>query len=91
MLREVVASKCGITFDDEALQRLNFNSDQSNVAQPQPQSTENQDVLDAETPLHDQLTRKAAGMGAAMWWGLELMPLQFSNQDGQGVWHTYWR
>ncbi|KZP18957.1 hypothetical protein FIBSPDRAFT_1045887 [Athelia psychrophila] len=95
MLREVVASQCGIIFDNEALQRLDFNYNQFIVAQlqlqPQPQPIEaNQDPLDAETPLHDQLTIKAAGWGAPMWWILELMPLEFSNQDGRGVWHTYW-
>jgi hypothetical protein len=97
MLREVVSSQCGIRFDHEALRRLDFNPDQFNVGQlhlqlqPQPQPTEsNPDTLEAETPLHDQLTMDAAGWGAPMWWILELMPLQLSNQDGKGVWRTYW-
>lgn len=100
MLREVVSSQCGIIFDHEALQRLDFNPDQFNVGQlhlqlqpqPQPQPTEsNPDTLEAETPLHDQLTMEVAGWGAPMWWILELIPLQLSNQDGKGVWRTYWR
>jgi len=88
MIREVVGSQCGILFDDAALERLNFSSNQFPMSK-EPADDDDERV-DAVQGLHDQLTMKEAGWMAPMWWLLELTPLEFSNQDGKGVWHTYW-
>lgn len=80
MIREVVASGCGIKFDPEALQRANISLN------PEPTTAEiDMDMTDVLQPLHDQLKSDP------LWWLLEIIPLQFSWQDANGVWHRKWR
>ncbi|KAF7987009.1 hypothetical protein HWV62_101 [Athelia sp. TMB] len=88
MIREVVNSQCGILFDEAALERLNFTSNQ--FPKPKEPADDDDERVDAVQTLHDQLTLKEGGLMAPMWWLLELVPLEFSSQDGRGVWHTYW-
>ncbi|KAF9485751.1 hypothetical protein BDN70DRAFT_870613 [Pholiota conissans] len=79
MIREVVASGCGIKFDAEALVRANISL---NV---EPTTAEvDMDMTDVLQPLHDELKLDP------LWWLLEIIPLQFSWQDANGVWHRNW-
>lgn len=39
---------------------------------------------DALQPIHDELQLNKA------WWLLEIVPTDYSWQDGKGVWHTKW-
>jgi hypothetical protein len=80
MIREVVASGCGINFDPEALERANI------ILSPEPTTAEiDMDMTDVLQPLHDQLKLDP------LWWLLEIIPLPFSSQDANGVWHRNWR
>ena len=80
MIREVVASGCGILFDSSALLRANI------TLSPEPTSAEiDMDMADAVEPLYDELKLDP------LWWLLEIIPLQFTWQDADGVWHREWR
>ncbi|KJA23235.1 hypothetical protein HYPSUDRAFT_138053 [Hypholoma sublateritium FD-334 SS-4] len=79
MIREVVASGCGILFDSSALMRANI------TLSPEPTSAEiDMDMTDAVQPLYDELKLDP------LWWLLEIIPLQFTWQDADGVWHREW-
>lgn len=80
MVREAAKSTCAIKFDSDALQRANINLD----LEPSAEEME-LDSTDALEPLHDELKLNP------LWWLLEIIPLQFSWQDAQGVWHREWR
>ena len=80
MIREIVASGCGILFDSSALLRANI------TLSPEPTSAEiDMDMADAVEPLYDELKLDP------LWWLLEIIPLQFTWQDADGVWHREWR
>ncbi|TFK34717.1 hypothetical protein BDQ12DRAFT_726584 [Crucibulum laeve] len=75
MIRETIASGCGIKFDDAALKRnqIDLNSDCTM-----------QDKLEAVQPVYDPLKLNI------FWWLLEIIPLHYSWQDEKGVWHKTW-
>ncbi|KAF8955953.1 hypothetical protein BDZ97DRAFT_1764234 [Flammula alnicola] len=79
MIREVVASGCGIKFDPIALERANI----SLGAEPTTDQLD-LDMTDALEPLHDELKLNR------LWWILEVLPMQFSWQDAKGVWRRKW-
>jgi hypothetical protein len=82
MVRQIMASSCGIQFDKAALERaaISVVPSPSSVAV----SPEEQDVDDADSsePLHDSLA------GFSLWKLLEIFPLTWSVQDVKGGWHT---
>lgn len=41
--------------------------------------------LDTIQSIHDELRKKP------MWWLLEMIPTNYTYQDGSGTWHTKWR
>lgn len=73
MVREVVKSGCAIQFDAEALKRAKIDIE----------STESTalDAQDAVAPMHDELKSNP------LWWLLEIIPMRFTWQDADGVWH----
>ncbi|KAG2009707.1 hypothetical protein CC2G_012608 [Coprinopsis cinerea AmutBmut pab1-1] len=75
MVREVMKSSCGIRFSEEALSRLSLDM------------TEVYDGIDALEPIHDRLT---GSFKNRLWWLLEIIPLTYSWQDKEGVWHRTW-
>ncbi|KAF7987010.1 hypothetical protein HWV62_103 [Athelia sp. TMB] len=85
MLREIVAAQCGIRFDNDALALVGFDPT-APVTSSNPE-----DPSDAVQPMYDQLSFKPWKWAALGWWILEIIPLQFSSQDGKGVWRTFWR
>lgn len=80
MVREAVSAACGIKFDEAALARASIN------IQLEPTTEEIElDNADALEPLHDELKANP------LWWLLEIIPLQYSWQDANGVWHREWK
>lgn len=98
MVREVVASQCGIQFDEAVMAKLNVHvslpapdfflaNSASNGSIPGTKPSEQDcaaDTVDATKPLHNELRLQP------MWWILELVPLPFSWQDASGKWHKKW-
>lgn len=79
MVREAIVASCNIKFDPDALLRANISLDL------EPTTAElDLDLDDALQPLHDELKLDP------LWWLLEIVPLQYSWQDAQGVWHSEW-
>jgi hypothetical protein len=79
MVREAFASESGIQFDYAALVRANI------ALGLEPTAAElDMDNVDALQPIHDELKIDP------LWWLLEIIPLQFSWQDADGVWHRDW-
>ncbi|KDR82959.1 hypothetical protein GALMADRAFT_238664 [Galerina marginata CBS 339.88] len=79
MVREAMLASCEIKFDAAALERANINLE----LEPTSEDIE-MDQADALEPLHDELKLDP------LWWLLEIVPLQYSWQDGQNVWHREW-
>lgn len=80
MVREAFASESGIQFDYAALVRANI------ALGLEPTAAElDMDNVDALQPIHDELKIDP------LWWLLEIIPLQFSWQDADGVWHRDWK
>lgn len=82
MIRQVLESKCGILFQDHALDALQLNIDAP--ANPEPVLS-NIDAADALEPLHDELVLRKS------WWLLEILPMKYSWQDTDCNWHSTWR
>ncbi|KAJ7364924.1 hypothetical protein DFH08DRAFT_840338, partial [Mycena albidolilacea] len=82
MVRQIMASSCGIQFDEAALERaaISVVPSPSSVAV----SSEERDIDDADSSelLHDSLT------GFSLWKLLEIFPLTWSVQDVRGGWYT---
>jgi hypothetical protein len=77
MVREVVASGCGVIFDASALSRAKINVEpEITIADME------MDSIDALKPLHDKLRTNF------LWWLLEILPFPYSLQDANHVWHT---
>jgi len=74
MVRQVMASTCGIMFDNAALARASISK-----ASPEDHSLED---ADSSEPLEDELT------GFSVWKILEVLPLPWQVQDTKGVWHN---
>ncbi|KAJ2923950.1 hypothetical protein H1R20_g13152, partial [Candolleomyces eurysporus] len=75
MVREIVASGCGIKFDPAALERASIEL----VVEPNINQMLMNDT-DALTQIHDELKRRK------LWWLLEMLPMHFSWQDSEGIW-----
>ena len=76
MVREVVASGCGVILDPSALSRAKIALD------PEPTVSEiEMDSTDALEPLHDELQVNY------LWWLLEVIPFPYSWEDAYHVWH----
>lgn len=83
MVRQVMASQCGIQFEEDALARAmipktTFPPGTATVAGGEELKL---DLPDAIAPLHDQLKI------FPLWWFLEIIPMHYSWQDEAGVWH----
>ncbi|EAU86154.2 hypothetical protein CC1G_03365 [Coprinopsis cinerea okayama7 len=75
MVREILASGCGILFDLDAMARANIR------VRLEPSASELiLDDADALQDIHDELKRRKA------WWLLEILPLHHTWQDAKGVW-----
>ncbi|KAJ7643717.1 hypothetical protein FB45DRAFT_280795 [Roridomyces roridus] len=74
MVREAMLSGCEVRWDKAALARAGIPSsvDEDWTALEE---------TDAAQPLYDELKTNPA------WWALEVLPLPWSVQDEQGVWH----
>jgi len=77
MVREAAKSGC-IQFDPAALAHA-----QIELGDPTPAELEMDDT-DALQTIHDQLKLNP------LWWLLEIIPLHYSWQDADGVWHREW-
>ncbi|KAF5377977.1 hypothetical protein D9615_006665 [Tricholomella constricta] len=82
MVREVQQARCGIQFEEAALERaqiphLMFADTLLDVVLEDTAL----DVKDALQPIHDELKKNV------LWWLLEIIPLSYSWQDKDGVWH----
>lgn len=76
MVREAIAADCGIKFDIPALMRAKIDLN------PEPSPVElEMDAADALQPVHDQLKMNV------LWWLLEIIPLHYTWQDNDGLWH----
>ncbi|THH11156.1 hypothetical protein EW145_g852 [Phellinidium pouzarii] len=94
MIREVIASQCGIQFDTAAMQRFHVHVDlpAPSLFAPTTHPADGElsaedassDAVDASKPLHDELSLQP------LWWVLEVIPLAFSWQDAKGIWHNKW-
>ncbi|EJC98129.1 uncharacterized protein FOMMEDRAFT_114985 [Fomitiporia mediterranea MF3/22] len=97
MVREVVASQCGIQFDIAVMALLNvhvsplgsgyFSADINGSASPGPRPSEEDctaDKVASTKPLHDELRLDP------LWWILELIPFPFTWQDAKAKWHKKW-
>ncbi|KAL5482738.1 hypothetical protein ACEPAI_9332 [Sanghuangporus weigelae] len=98
MVREVIASQCGIQFDAAVMESLHVHaslqtpeyyaaagSAAEGTPGPRPSKEDcTADEVDATKPLHDELRIMP------IWWTLEIIPLPFSWQDAKGVWHKKW-
>ncbi|KAF8073979.1 hypothetical protein FPV67DRAFT_1739295 [Lyophyllum atratum] len=82
MVQEVQRARCGILFDDYALERASISrlmfADTPLEVSPGEAEL---DLGDALQPIHDQLKENV------LWWLLEIIPLTYSWQDDKGVWH----
>jgi hypothetical protein len=83
MVREIVTSQCGIIFNEEALDR--YGIDLSLPSKTSFSQKLEDEMSDATQPLYDQLKLNA------LWWILEIIPTQYSYQDGEGKWYCKWR
>jgi len=82
MVREIIASGCGIRFDDAALARNYISPMVPPVARgPSTSAKPDVDIADASQKLDDELVKNP------LWWILEILPLTFAWQDAKGVWH----
>jgi hypothetical protein len=77
MVREIVASGLSAIFDSSALARAKINLEPTQTI-PEIEM----DSTDALDPLHDALRSNI------LWWLLEIIPLPYSFQDMNNVWHT---
>lgn len=89
MVKEVMKTQCGILFDEAALKRSRIPRHVFPAGVIDLPSSNNLDGVhdneDALEPLHDELK------ASPLWWLLELLPLSYSWQDPEGVWHRTYR
>ncbi|KAJ7250017.1 hypothetical protein B0H12DRAFT_684586 [Mycena haematopus] len=76
MVRQIMASTCGIQFDPAALRAA------GNPASAAPSEETAIDDADSSEPLDDELA------GFSAWKLLEIFPLVWSVQDVKGAWHN---
>jgi len=80
MVRQVIASGCGIQFDDAVLAR-NYINPVLLPAGPSTSVKSDVDIADASQSLDNELVKNP------LWWILEILPLTFAWQDAKGAWH----
>ncbi|KAG6919254.1 hypothetical protein DXG01_008050 [Tephrocybe rancida] len=93
MVRQVQQARCGIIFDEQALERAGIpvmvfpeagddvKRPESLIASPITEVELEEDAEDALQPIHDELKANP------LWWLLEIIPLIYSWQDEKDVWH----
>jgi hypothetical protein len=98
MVKEVVHSKVGILFDPVALAQAGLDiAEMAKETKPTPHPAssvnpnpevqpgdaqgDTMDEVDAKQNIYDQLVINK------LWWILEVVPMGFSWQDANGVWH----
>ena len=74
MVREVIKSQCGVTFDDAAFVRLGLPRQLLTIFDEKAPG-ETRDDRDAVQPIHDQLKAQP------MWWLIEVVPTNFTYQS----------
>ena len=80
MVHEIMKSQCGILFDDVALSEAAIPP---LVFPGQPSNAETQlDAVDVMEPIYDELKLNP------LWWILEVIPLIYTWQGADGVWHS---
>jgi hypothetical protein len=96
MVRQVMASDCGIIFDDKALARYHIDLGTSKVGR---ESSKHMDEVEAAEPIHNDLWLFVRVCGLVVgarclliceqspWWVLEYIPTVYCWQDAKGVWH----
>jgi hypothetical protein len=80
MVREIIASGCGILFDDDALGRADVRA----KLEPSAKDLILDDV-DSVEAIHDELKKRR------LWWLLEVLPLHRSWQDDEGAWRNNYK
>ncbi|PCH40124.1 hypothetical protein WOLCODRAFT_98323 [Wolfiporia cocos MD-104 SS10] len=103
MVRQIMLAQCGITFDDNALRRLNIPPSvvtgiEFPITPPQVEKrpqTSSSSGSDAERP--DTLDKMNALQPLhdelyrrAFWWILEVLPMSYNWQEKSGKWRTSW-
>jgi len=81
MVKQVMTSTCGILFDKAALERAEISPIPTDCPTEVSPSERSIDDADSSEPMDDELKANPA------WWILEVLPLPWSVQDAQGVWH----
>ncbi|KAG6902608.1 hypothetical protein C0995_014214 [Termitomyces sp. Mi166 len=93
MVREVQQARCGILFDEKALDRhgiprVVFEADSetkiemATIPEQEAEVEDRLDAVDALQPMYDQLK-----VGKKLWWILEIMPFVHTWQDQDREWH----
>ncbi|KAK2465387.1 hypothetical protein APHAL10511_002741 [Amanita phalloides] len=81
MVREVMASQCGILFDEAALVRNGIHDSAAPIMSATIMAAMKPCWTDALQPLYDQLVLNK------LWWILEILPLMYYWQGADGCWH----
>lgn len=81
MIQEIIASECGILFDEEALSHIGIPITAPPATSEDDTTVNKLDVIDAVQPLYDQLVLNK------FWWIVELLPFAYYWQDVEGRWH----
>jgi len=81
MVQEIIASQCGVLFDEEALGRIGIPRTAPPPTSEDDTTVNKLDAIDAVQPLYDQLVLNK------LWWIVEGLPLVYCWQDVDGRWH----
>ena len=84
MVKEVVQSKCGILFDELALERAEIHISLLGESSENGPAPVDCDTVDASQPFDDQLKLRLTNN--PFWWIPEMMPLSYFYQDKNGGW-----
>lgn len=80
MVRQAILAGSGVKFDAAALAKANID-----IHGVVGKELDELDKMDALQPIYDSLKR------LPIWWIVEIMPMTYVWQDGQGVWHRTWK
>ena len=84
MVKEVVQSKCGILFDELALERGEVHISLLGESSANEPALVDCDAVDASKPLDDEL--RLSLKSNMFWWIPEMLPLSYFYQDENRVW-----
>lgn len=107
MIEQIIASKCGILFEEEELRSLGITT----AVTPDPPATKEPDtgsgLQKRNVGSTSESTAKATSSDPEFkdaiaqlfddlqtekaWWLLEILPLPWSWQDANSKWHVKWR